>query len=162
MFLSPTIAENNIEKLKEQLTSMNEVTQSSCVAHEMRVYCSSLNLKKLKNCADQITDENIISKDLDVEIFVATLMENENAILNLFEEMDLLRGMDMGAWNVFLLTPDLPPVVDTTTFIRTPLPNFRDKVEKIIETREAAIKNAKQLATAKSKESAVEVPVDIL
>lgn len=147
IFSSPTMPENAVENLKKQLTSLNDIIKLSCVANEMKLYCTSFNLKKLKNCVDHITDENTV-KDLDVNISVDTLMENENAILNFYEEMDLLRGMDMGAWKVFLLVPDLP-----STFIRTPLPKFRDEMEKIIYTREIAVEEEEKLAKKPSGES---------
>jgi len=123
----------------------------------MKEYCSSLQLENLKNCSDKITEENIVS-NLDDKTYLAALMENENGILNLFDEMDLLRSMTMDAWKVWLKTPDLPPVTDTEEFIRTPLPKYRDEVEDVIDARNVDIKKEKALALAKS----IEIPVEIM
>ena len=87
-------------------------------------------------------------------------MENENDILNLFDEMDLLRSMHMDAWKVWLKTPDLPPVTETEEFIRTPLPKRRDEIEDIIAARELAIKEENALAQAEAEKSTV-IPIQI-
>jgi len=162
MFSSPNLAEDaeceaNIVKLKQELVLLTDVIKSSCVVNKMKEYCSSLQLENLKNCSDKITEENIVS-NLDDKTYLAALMENENGILNLFDEMDLLRSMTMDAWKVWLKTPDLPPVTDTEEFIRTPLPKYRDEVEDVIDARNVDIKKEKALALAKS----IEIPVEIM
>jgi len=125
----------------------------------MKEYCSSFQLENLDNCAEKITEENVVS-DLDANTYVAALMENENDILNLFDEMDLLRSMQMDAWKVWLKTPDLPPSTETDEFIRTPLPKHRDEVEEIIANRELAIKE--EIAKAQAlAEKLTEIPVEI-
>lgn len=165
MFSSPNIEEDaeceaNIEKLKKELAFLTDVIKSSCVVNEMKEYCGSLQLKQLDSCGDKITEENIVA-DLDVNTYVATLMENENNILNLFDEMDLLRSMHMDAWKVWLKTPDLQPVTETGEFIRTPLPKYRSEVEEIIENRERAVKEENDLARAMA-EKKVEIPMEIM
>jgi len=148
MWSSPTVEEDaecegNINKLKVELNSLIDDIKSSCVVQEMKQYCSSLDLDNLKSCEDKITDENIIS-NLDVNNYIEILMENENAILNMYDEMDLFRTLDMSAWNALLKTPHLTPVVNAGEFIRKPLLKYRDEVEYIITTMKSDIgdKNA--------------------
>ncbi|XP_060880172.1 uncharacterized protein LOC132952059 [Metopolophium dirhodum] len=165
MFSSLEIVEDaeyeaNIEQIKKKMVFLTGVIKSSCVVNEMKQYCSSLQLENLENCADKITEEDIVS-ELDVNTYVATLMENENDIFNLFDEMDVLRSMHMDAWKVWLKTPDLPPVTETEEFIRTPLPKYRDEVEEIIATRELAIKEENALAQAMA-EKATKISVEII
>lgn len=133
-----TVNENYIRTLKTELEILINVIKSSCVVSEMKQYCSSFQLKDLKDCDTKINDENIVS-NLDVEMSIKTLMENENAILNLYDEMDLFRSMQMDTWKVWLNIPDFPEPTETEVFIRTPLPKYRNEVQIIIDTRNVEI-----------------------
>jgi len=132
------------------------------VDNEIKQYCSSLKLTNLENCEDKINDENKINLNLDINTITATLIENENAILNYFEEMDLFRNVPMSTWNIFLKTPELPPASDEKAFIRKPLPvhPYRDEIEAILAEREKYIENENDVTESKSKtsvDSAMEV-----
>ncbi|KAL5234239.1 hypothetical protein ACI65C_001649 [Semiaphis heraclei] len=127
--------DENVKKLTELLTSLNEVIESSCAVSDMKEYCSSLKLKKLKKCEEKITDENKISLNMKADTIIKTLKENENAILNYFDEMSSLRNMDMSTWRVLMNTPDLPSGSDEKEFVRKPLPlhPYRYEVEAIFK-----------------------------
>lgn len=150
-------AENdeNVKKLTKELTSLNEVINKSCVVNKMKEYCSSLKLKKLKKCEEKITEENKIVLNLEAGTIIEILIENENAILNYFDEMDSLRNMVMSSWKVLLNTPDLPSVSDEKEFVRTPLPVhfYRAEVENII--REINIQSDKDSEESNAEKSDV-------
>jgi len=139
--------ETSIVTLKTELDKLNAVIESSCVVNKMKEYCSSFNLSTLENCENIITEDQQISDSVDVDIYVETLKENENDIMNLFDEMDLIRHMDRNIWKTFLNIPDLP-LDDPTQFKRTEKTTYRDEVEEIIERRifstkyDVKIKNA--------------------
>jgi len=121
----------------------------------MKEYCSSLKLKKLKKCEEKITEENKIVLNLEAGTIIEILIENENAILNYFDEMDSLRNMVMSSWKVLLNTPDLPSVSDEKEFVRTPLPVhfYRAEVENII--REINIQSDKDSEESNAEKSDV-------
>lgn len=144
------VYEDYIKELTEQLKILIDDIKSSCVVSEMKQYCSSFKLKDLKDCDAQINDENIVS-NLDVEMSIKTLMENENAILDLFDEMDLLRSMQMEAWKVWLNIPDFPEQTKTEVFIRTPMPIHKIEVETIIDKINVEILK---------EEASTEIPVE--
>jgi len=122
--------EEHSDALKGHLDALNAVIGSSCVVSEMKDYIGSLNLDNLKQHADVIAENNRIHTTVDVTTSVKALKENENAIMDLFDEMDSVRTMDRGVSNVLLNIPDLPD--DPNEFKRTPLPRYRDEVEDIL------------------------------
>jgi hypothetical protein len=144
--------ETNLTTLKNELDKLNAVISSSCVVDKMKEYCSSFKLKKLENCENIITEEQRISDSLDVNIYVESLKENENAIMNLFDEMDLIRHMDICIWKTFLNIPDLP-LDDPTQFKRTEKPKYRDEVEEIIERRKSSTKYDMKIENANNGEN---------
>lgn len=124
----------SINNLKEELKKLNTVIQSSCAVNKMQEYCKNLKLDKLENCSKLITDDQLMSNEVDIKTSLESLIENENALLNLFKEMDLFRHMDENVWKTLLKIPQLP-TKDTDEFKRTELPPYRDEVEDIIFMR---------------------------
>lgn len=129
----------SINNLKEELKKLNTVIESSCAVNKMQEYCENLKLSKLENCSTLITDEHLMSNQVDVKTSLESLMENENALLNLFKEMDLLRHMDENVWKKLLKIPQLP-TDDTNEFKRTEPPPYRAEVEDIIYMRTLSTK----------------------
>ncbi|XP_026813114.1 uncharacterized protein LOC113553787 [Rhopalosiphum maidis] len=151
--------ETNLVTLKNELGKLNAVIASSCVVNKMKEYCSSLKLSKLEKCENIITEDQQISDSVDVNTYVESLKENENAIMNLFDEMDLIRHMDRYIWKTFLNIPDLP-LDDPTQFNRTEKPTYRDEVEEIIERRKSSIKYDIKIENANNGENNQPPPAD--
>lgn len=128
----------SINNLKEELLKLNTVIESSCVVNKMKEYCESFKLAQLENCSKFITDEHLMSNEVDFETSLNSLIENENALLDFFEEMDLLRHMDKKVWQTLLNIPQLP-TDDTNTFKRTKT-LYKAELESIINLRTFSIK----------------------
>lgn len=129
----------SINNLKEELNKLNTVIQSSCAVNKMQEYCENLKLDKLKNCSMFITDDQLMSDELDKKTSLESLIENENALLNLYKEMDLFRNVDENVWEKLLNIPQLP-TENTNEFKITELPPYRDEVEDIIYMRDISKK----------------------
>jgi len=152
----------SIDNLKEELKKLNTVIESSCAVNKMQEYCENLKLSELKNCSEFITEQHLISDQVDVKTSLESLKENENALLNLFKEMDLFRHMDENVWKKLLKIPQLP-TDDTDKFKRTePLP-YRAEVEDIIYMRSLSTKydfKPKDENNAETSELPAELPKD--
>jgi len=80
-----------------------------------------------------------MSDELDKKTSLESLIENENALLNLYKEMDLFRNVDENVWEKLLNIPQLP-TENTNEFKITELPPYRDEVEDIIYMRDISKK----------------------
>ncbi|XP_025203051.1 uncharacterized protein LOC112600102 [Melanaphis sacchari] len=150
--------DDKVNTLKQELEKLNAVIESSCVVNKMKDYCDSFKLSKLENCASFITDNQLISDGVDVNTTVESLKENENAIMNLFDEMDLLRNVDRGVWKVMLKIPDLP-ADDPSQFKRTELPTYRDEVEDIIYRKKLSMSDVVKIEHTPVTDPEVDVVV---
>jgi len=116
-----------IQKLKNELKNLNEVIKSSCVVNKIEQYYRSFQLINLQNYEIRFENTEIVT-DLDYKTIMLALMENEDAILNFFDEIDILRSKSMDEWTLLLnIIPNLP----TEELVRTPLLERIHKIKEI-------------------------------
>lgn len=127
------VTEEYIKDLNGQLITLVEFIESSCTIGSMEKYYESLELKSvnLNDIPDLIVDGRTLSDSLTLPQITILMKENENAMLDFPEKMNIIRNMNMATWKILLKIPDLP--TDPDEFKRVTPPRYSETIMKIMK-----------------------------
>lgn len=128
--------QENLDGLNEALTTISRTIESSCVHHDMADYFAGLGIampEDMERYPEIVVPGQKISDAVALDTIVAWIKENENAVMNLYDLLYLLRTMSLSTWKSLLNYEDMPTADED--FDRRQLPSYRDEIRKILSSR---------------------------
>lgn len=136
-----------VDRLSMALRSLTNTIGASCEQADMSDYFRTLRLPTVERLPTSIFDGNRVADSVDLVTVVQLLRENETAIMAVYDEMYLLKHMDMSTWKSVLNYPEMPDDVvkelEMITTTTTSPESYRDTMMKMdqTETREINIES---------------------